>query len=126
MIGKKIIDELIEQNPDLLAGLNAEKATTEDLVKAIDSVNDSMAKKIVIQKQQELIDEQAEETSDKLVEFMDAESDALDRTAKARKELADAGIEIEETSPEDVIARMIVVLKEQSKSCTNGNLSNRA
>ena len=40
---KKIIDDLIEQNPDLLAGLNAEKATTEDLIKAIDSVNDSMA-----------------------------------------------------------------------------------
>ena len=117
---KKIIDDLIEQNPDLLAGLNAEKATTEDLIKAIDSVNDSMAKKIVIQKQQEIIDEQAEETSEALVDFMDAESDALDRTAKARKELADAGIEIEETSPEAVLAKLTEVLKEQSKAAQTG------
>jgi hypothetical protein len=113
---KAIIDDLIEQNPDLLAGLDAEKATTEDLVKAIDSVNESMSKKIVIQKQQEAIDEQAEETSDALVDFMNAESDALERTAKLRKDLADAGIEITATDPAGVIAEATKAIEAQGKA----------
>ena len=113
---KKIIDDLIEQNPDLLAGLDSEIATTEDLIKAIDSVNESMAKKIIIQKQQEVIDEQAEETSDALVDLLDAEAEALDKTATLRKRLADAGLEIEATDPSGVIAEATAALEAEGKA----------
>lgn len=111
---KKLIEELIAQHPKQLGGLNAETASALELEKGIRAVNDAMIAKIIIQKEQEAIDDQNEDTSDALVDLMGEEAEAAEKAASAREKLAAMGVEIAAGSPEDVLESLKQAMYDES------------
>ena len=122
---KKIIQELIDQNPDQLGALDAETVSSEDLAKGIGAVNDAMISRIIIQKEQEAIDEQNEETSDALVEVMNEEAEALERTAEMREKYAAMGIEIAAGSPKDVMLALNQVMIDEQAALRDSTIASK-
>lgn len=64
----KLIDELKARYPEYLAGLDSERATNEEIHKALKLVNDEMLIKIALQKQQEELDKALKVTGEGLAE----------------------------------------------------------
>ena len=69
----KIIKELKRLYPDYLKDLDAEKATNEQLTTALKNVNEQLANKILLQRENEKIAEQAEDEADRLQKVIDRE-----------------------------------------------------
>ena len=69
----KIIKELKRLYPDYLKDLNAEKATNVELTTALKNVNDQLANKILLQRENEKIAEQAEDEADRLAKVIEKE-----------------------------------------------------
>jgi len=69
----KIIKELKRLYPDYLKDIDAEKATNEQLTTALKNVNDQLANKILLQRENEKIAEQAEKQADRQQKLFDRE-----------------------------------------------------
>lgn len=69
----KIIKELKRLYPDYLKDLDAEKATNVQLTTALQNVNEQLANKILLQKENEKIAEQAEDEADRLQKVIERE-----------------------------------------------------
>jgi len=69
----KIIKELKRLYPDYLKDLDAEKATNEQLTTALQNVNEQLANKILLQRENEKIAEQAEDEADRLQNVIERE-----------------------------------------------------
>jgi TP901 family phage tail tape measure protein len=79
----EIIKKLQEQYPEMLANLDAEKSSNEKVRAAIDGVINSMANKIVLQRKQEDVAEQAEDIADKTENRLFAENKLIDELNRA-------------------------------------------
>lgn len=73
----KAIKELQEKYPEYLGNLNAEKASNEEVSRAIDKVTSSLVAKIVVQKKQEEIQENAEAQAEIQTEILEEEEKML-------------------------------------------------
>ncbi|MES2590917.1 MAG: phage tail tape measure protein [Bacteroidota bacterium] len=82
----KLLKELKEQYPEYLSNLDAEKASNDQVREAIDAVVNSLVNKIVVQRKQEEIAEQAEETADKKEKQLEAETELLQALNRAYKD----------------------------------------
>ena len=71
----KIIKELKRLYPDYLKDLDAEKATNVELTTALKNVNEQLANKILLQRENEKIAEQAEDEADRLAKVIEREND---------------------------------------------------
>ena len=118
---KKIIEDLIAEYPGLLSGIDAEKVSSDDLKKSLDEVNKSLVMRIALQKKQEIIDEQGEETSDALIEKMESEATLLETTAEARKKYSDLGLEITSSDPAGVIEELTNAINKEVESSNDRN-----
>lgn len=80
----KLIKELQERYPEYLSNIDAEKISNEELRKAIHDTNDSLVDKILLQKEDEKIQAQAEETAERKRKLYDEENklrEAMVKTA---------------------------------------------
>ena len=105
----ELIRTMQKEYPGFLGNIDAEKVSTIELNTAVKDLNKSLVNKIIIQRQQESIDEQAEDTADALMDRMRAEEQALTRTAEARKFFNDMGVTISETDPREAMIAMNAV-----------------
>jgi len=117
----KVIEELKLQYPKYLEDIDSETTSTEDLKKAIDQVNESLINKIIIQRKQEEIDEQAEETADERIELIEKEAKARDYVAKLQAEYSKLEIKFQETDPVKFREELIKLQKEEFKNYNEGN-----
>ena len=60
----RLVTELQEKYPDYLSNLDAETTSQEELAKAINKVSESLLNKVIIQRKEEELAEQAEEQAD--------------------------------------------------------------
>lgn len=116
---KELVQSLIDAHPEFLGGLNAETATALELEEGLKKVNEAMIAKIAIQEQQQEIDEQNEETSDALVDLLNAEAEASQYAADATAKLAEANIEVEAGSPAEVLEQLEGILKRETKAAAS-------
>jgi len=86
----KLLTELKEQYPDYLANLDAEKSGNDAVRKAIDGVITSMVSKIIVERKQEDLAEQAEKIADAKEDQLNAERDLLEALNRVYKENAAA------------------------------------
>lgn len=70
----KLIDRLRSQYPEYLKDVDSEKVSNDELNKILDKVNNSLIAKIILQKQQKLIDEQAEVTAQAVTDRLATEA----------------------------------------------------
>lgn len=82
----KLLNELKEQYPEYLANLDAEKASNDKVREAIDGVIGSLVSKIIVQRKQEELAEQAENTADKKEKQLLAEAELLESLRRAYKD----------------------------------------
>ena len=80
----RLINELKAQYPTLLANLNAEKATNEEIAKAIKSVNDQLINKIILAKKDEEISKENENSANLRMKLLETEDKIRERLAKLR------------------------------------------
>jgi len=70
---KEIIQELKREYPKHLSNINAETSSNEELVAALENVNDELINKIVLQKKQEAVDEQNIKTAEARLKLLESE-----------------------------------------------------
>jgi hypothetical protein len=116
---KQLVEDLIAAHPEFLGGLDAETASAKDLEEGLSKVNEAMIARIGLQEQQQEIDEQNEDTSDALVDLLNAEAEASEKAAKASAKLAEANIEITAGSPVEILAQLEEVLIKESKAAAS-------
>jgi len=80
----KLIKELQSKYPDYLGNINAETVSNEDLYKALRTVNEQLVNKIILQRQDEKIAKQNEETASQRIDVLEAEDAMLAAIAEAR------------------------------------------
>ena len=117
-----IILELQKQYPDFLSNIDAETATNEELSKALALVNDQLVNKIILAKQDEELQEQAEDTANEKIKLLDKERALAESIAENRRKF---GIEATEGSLQEQAQAQIKLLNEQ-KSFENANKTNKA
>jgi len=112
----KIIKELKRLYPDYLKDLDAEKATNVELTTALKNVNDQLANKILLQRENEKIAEQAEDEADRLANVIEKErvlkglmADLVDKQGFVIKE----NVSLIEQG-EDIIAQLDKSYKERN------------
>lgn len=101
----EIIGDLQEKYPDFLGNIDAETASNEELSKAIDQVSESLINKIIVQRKEEEILEQAEESADarlnlreKTIEANKAQLEVREKFIKQGRRFAKSnGTQIEQT-----------------------------
>jgi hypothetical protein len=98
----KIIKQMIEANPDLLAGIDAETIATAQLKDNLVEVNRALVKKLIIQEKEEEFQEQALRTKEYALTVMDQEKEIAIQIAKIREESAEDGFIINATDEEGV------------------------
>ncbi len=112
----KIIKELKRLYPDYLKDLDAEKSTNVELTAALKNVNEQLANKILLQRENEKIAEQAEDEADRLAKVIEKE----DELKKLMADLVDAeGFTIAENvslieQGEDIISQLNRRYEEQN------------
>lgn len=74
----KIIKELQAKYPDYLGNINAEKVSNEELFKALDKINNSLIFRIAVQRTQESLNKQAEQTGKALNDQAEARGKLLE------------------------------------------------
>ena len=79
---KEIYDELNAINPEIVAGIDKENISIQDLTKNVIEYNKAQINKIAVQKQQEKIDEQNEIAGEKAKEMAEKQSKALEALGK--------------------------------------------
>jgi hypothetical protein len=79
----ELIKQLKNQYPDYLFNLDAEKATNEDIAKALDLVNKSLVDKIILQKQNEKLEEQATKVAEEKARLLEIERELIKEVAAA-------------------------------------------
>jgi TP901 family phage tail tape measure protein len=82
----RLLNELKAQYPEYLGNLDAERASNEQVRDAIDSVVSSLVNRIVVQRKQEEIAEQAEKMADKKEKQLAAETKLLEALNIAYKD----------------------------------------
>ena len=117
-----IILELQKQYPDFLSNIDAETATNEELSKALALVNDQLVNKIILAKQDEELQEKAEDTANEKIKLLDKERALAESIAENRRKF---GIEATEGSLQEQAQAQIKLLNEQ-KSFENANKTNKA
>ena len=117
----KVIKDLQKKYPNYLRNIDAEKSSAEELQKALDKVNDSLINKIILQKEDEEILEQAEDTADAKIDLLEDEQEAQEKVNKLRKKYSDLGIEIKATSPNEVLKELNELHKRENKLRSEGN-----
>lgn len=117
----KVIKDLQKKYPNYLKNIDAEKASAEELQKALDKVNDSLINKIILQKEDEEILEQAQETADAKIDLIEDERDALLKVDELRLKYKDLGIDIEATSPNEVLSELNDIYEKQNKLRAEGD-----
>ena len=110
-----LIDQLQKQYPDYLEKIDKEKVTNEELNKIIEKINGNLVNKILIQKQEEEIQEQAEEAAERLNEKIEARTDLIDREARIRAELSEKNIKVEAKNAEELAEEIDKILEAQNK-----------
>jgi hypothetical protein len=83
-----LIQKLQAQYPQYLGNLNAETVSNDDLNKAIEGVNKNLVNKIILQKQDEKVQEQAKQTADFLIDKLSKEKALRDNIATLRDKFA--------------------------------------
>lgn len=78
----RLIKELQAEYPALLGNINAEKVSNEELSGAIDKVSASLVNRLLLEKQQEKIADQAGKTADALRKRLEAEIEIRQQLAK--------------------------------------------
>jgi len=117
----KVIRDLQKEYPNYLKNINAETSSAKELQEAIDKVNDSLINKIILQKEDEEILEQAEDTADAKIDLLDDEREAQDKVNKLRAKYAKDGIEIQATSPNEVLKELNEIYETQNKLRAEGD-----
>tara|TARA_R110001592_G_scaffold27824_2_gene103149 strand:+ start:1088 stop:3997 length:2910 start_codon:yes stop_codon:yes gene_type:complete len=120
-----VIDKLKEAYPDYLADIDTETASTEDLKKAIDEVNKSLINRIIIQRKQEEIDDQAEDTADERIDLMDKEAKAQEYVNELKAKYSKLEIDFQETDPVKFLEELEQVRKSEVKLLNEGNGENK-
>ncbi|RSK23962.1 hypothetical protein EI290_21480 [Hymenobacter metallilatus] len=82
----ELIKELQQQYPAYLGNLNAETATNQQLSLAIDKVSESLVNRIVIQRKEEEIGEQAQKTADKRIAALEAERQLREKLVNIQRQ----------------------------------------
>ncbi len=121
----KVIKDLQKKYPNYLKNIDAEKSSAEELQKALDKVNDSLINKIILQKEDEEILEQAEDTADAKIDLLEDEQKAQEKVNKIRKKYSDLGIEIKATSPNEVLKELNELHERENKLRAEGNGLNK-
>ena len=80
----KLIKELQSKYPDYLGNINAETVSNKDLYAALATVNEQLVNKIILQRQDEKLAKQNEETASKRMDVLAAEDKLLAAIAEAR------------------------------------------
>lgn len=117
-----IILKLQKQYPDFLKNIDAETATNEELSEALALVNDQLVNKIILAKQDEELQEKAEDTASEKIKLLDKERALAESIAENRRKF---GIEATEGSLQEQAQAQIKLLNEQ-KSFENANKTNKA
>ena len=121
----KVIKDLQKKYPNYLKNIDAEKASAEELQEALDKVNDSLINKIILQKEDEEILEQAEDTAEAKIDLLEDEQKAQEKVNKIRKKYSDLGIEIKATSPNEVLKELNELHARENKLRAEGNGLNK-
>lgn len=79
----ELIKQLKSQYPDYLFNLDEEKATNEDIAKALDLVNKSLVDKIILQKENEKLEEQANNVAEEKARLLEIERELIEKVASA-------------------------------------------
>ena len=109
----ELINDLKTQYPDLLKNIDAETVSNKDLNLALEAVNKSLIQKIVIQKKEEQIQEQAARAAEAQIKFAEAQKRLLDATGVSEKEAIDKkvkGLEAIQKAEMDEIKRAETLL----------------
>jgi len=118
----EVIKDLQKKYPKFLENIDSEKASTDDLRKALDKVNDSLINKIILQKEDDKILEQANETSEAKKQLLDDTSDAQERANKLRLKYNEIeGVNIKSTSPTEVLAELNKLYEDENRLRAQGN-----
>ena len=117
----KVIRDLQKKYPNYLKNIDAEKSSAEELQKALDKVNDSLINKIILQKEDEKILEQAQETAEARKDLIDDEDAAQAKVNKLRAKYSALGIEIKATSPNEVLKELNELHARENKLRVEGN-----
>jgi len=110
----ELIRELQKEYPKLLGNINAETISNEDLQKALKKVNEELVNKIIIQRQQEKLDEQAEETATALERKMNAEMKLREKLIKVNDKFK-LSVDFSNKSLEEMVVATQEALEPQSK-----------
>jgi TP901 family phage tail tape measure protein len=81
----KLINKLKEMYPDYLGSLDAESTTNAELATAINRVNEQLINKIILQKNEEKLSEQAEKAASAKTTLMDRERELLQEINRLRE-----------------------------------------
>ena len=111
----KIITELQKQYPKYLENIDAETASNEELNAAIEKINESLINKILIQKREEEIQEQAEEAAEALDKKIEARQRVFEKNAEIRQKLQDKGIKVQAKTAEELVKEIDKIIDSQNK-----------
>lgn len=118
---KQIILDIQKEYPNFLKNIDIEKVSNEDLETSLLNVNKALINKIALGKEQAKIDEQNEDTTDALIDKIEAEDELLNKLAQTQTKLADIGVDLEGATGAEVIEELNGELsKLRSEWNTNG------
>ena len=120
-----VIDKLKESYPDYLKDIDTETVSTKELKLAIDEVNKSLINRIIIQRKQEEIDDQAEETADERINLLDKQSRAQDMVNRLRAKYSEEEIKLQETDPVKFLEELEQARKREVELLLEGNGQNK-
>ena len=98
----KIIKQMIKENPELLAGIDAETIATAQLKDNLVEVNRALVRKLIIQEKEEEFQEQAVKTAEATKKVNAQQVEIIKQIAAIREESAKDGFIINATDEEGV------------------------
>lgn len=72
-----LIKELKNQYPELLGNIDAEKVSNDELSKSLREINEQLVNKIILQKQDDKIADQSDDTAERRIAFLEQEDKVL-------------------------------------------------
>ena len=121
---KEIVEELVEISPDILGAINAQTASQEELLAAIDAANESLINQIVIQRRQEDIDKEVERAGIIKEQQLENEQKIRERLAELQR---DYNLSIDESldpleKARQALQQVINIAREQGDTQTLNDL----
>lgn len=122
---KELLDELKNSFPDYIQGVDTSTVSNQELAKALKEVNEEMARKILVQRQEERVSQAERRHSEALANSYEAEARILMRLNRANQE-HQLGLNLTNRTQEEAIRLVGEALQKRIQASTlQGRMFNR-